>query len=470
MSLSKRRPSRALALLCALCLAVLPLAACKKKPETPPPPTPEYFEPTKLPALELTEDTTDYRTLALATFENVAAAPATDLTYEATDGGIKLIAYQGNATTLILPDAIEGKPVVALGDELLKDRAELIALSIPDSVTVFGKNLLTGCRSLRVLRTPTISYLAYFFGADTPNGMGFRLPTTLDTVILTQQKVLDDRAFLECDKLTMVLLPEGLQSIGDFAFMGCTKLHYLPLPETLTDIGEYAFANCRALVRFSLPNRLQKIGLGALMGCTKLQQLSLPFLGQTATDAATAHLGYLFGASSYTWNDGHVPASLLKVTLRSGNVPDYAFYDCTTLALVELPSDAQTIGIRAFYGCSALQRIAFPSSLRTVGEMAFAQCTLLSEIDFNEGLTTLGLQAFYDCYNLTEITLPDSLRALPASVFADCRCLRRVTLGMELATIGAMAFRNCSSLTTVQGGSTVLDIQNGNDYFTAVRK
>ena len=184
----------AAALLCII-LLLSSLAGCRDTtpPETPPSDqSPKTYEPYVLPDPTFTEDNTDYASLALAPFEGVEVAPATDFTYELTEGGtVRLLTYVGEGGVVILPAAIDGKVVSSLGEGLFKDNQTLTALSIPVCVNEIAPDLLTGCRTIKVLRTPQLGatrdadgYLAYFFGAETAQGMGFKVSSSLDTVIL----------------------------------------------------------------------------------------------------------------------------------------------------------------------------------------------------------------------------------------------------------------------------------------------
>jgi hypothetical protein len=390
------------------------------------------------------------------------------------DGSIRLTAYTGVGGAVILPDTIEGKPVTTLGEGLFKNSESLTALSIPESVTSIEKDLLTGCRTIKVLRTPQLGatrapedgFLAYFFGADTYEGMGFKVSTSLDTIILhdTVTKIAKG-AFLDCDRLRMVLLPDTLTDVESFAFFNCSQLHFMPLPASLKTVGDYAFSGCKALLSVSFSATVTRIGLGVLMGCTSLEQVTLPFMGENR-ESKSQHLGYVFGAEAYTFNTGYVPESLKKVTLTEGDVPDYAFYECDRLALVVLPENCTRIGVRAFYGCDVLREMICPSTLRSIGDMAFAHCVVLGNVVFSDGLTDIGLQAFYDCFSLVEIALPDSLTTLPASAFAECKCLKTITFGANMTSIGKNAFYHCYSLETATGGKTDMTVGEGNGALT----
>lgn len=422
--------------------------------------------------ITLDTDQTDYRTMAEAVFDVVAAAPASDFTYEMTDGGVRLTAYNGTGGTVVIPDSIQGTPVTALGDGLFQDNTALTALSIPTSVTSIGVNLLTGCRSLQLLRLPQLGaqrdglgFLSYFFGCQTPVGTGFRVPSSLDTVILWDTVTeIPQEAFLECSKLRMVILPDTLERIGQYAFSDCSQLHFVPLPASLQSLEKSAFANCTDLRAVTLPDSLQSMGPGVYEGCSRLQQLTLPFLGENRN--ADGYIGYLFGAESYMWNATHVPRQLLSVTLTSGDVADHAFYGCDRLAMITLPENCTFIGIRAFYGCSSLQEISIPDGTTTVDELAFVGCRTLAKVSLPDSLQNIGMQAFMDCSNLTEITLPASMTALAPSTFAGCCNLQAITLGANLSALGAQAFRGCVALRQVSGGASDMTVEDGNEYLT----
>ena len=51
-------------------------------------------------------------------------------------------------------------------------------------------------------------------------------------------------AFLDHHQLKEIVLPEGLQEIGEYAFLGCRMLERINCPSTLTAIGDEAFYCC----------------------------------------------------------------------------------------------------------------------------------------------------------------------------------------------------------------------------------
>ena len=64
-------------------------------------------------------------------------------------------------------------------------------------------------------------------------------------------------------------IPETVTTIG-MAFQKCASLVQLVIPEGVETIGEEAFQNCSSLERVQLPKSLRVIGKGAFSGCPKL--------------------------------------------------------------------------------------------------------------------------------------------------------------------------------------------------------
>lgn len=83
-------------------------------------------------------------------------------------------------------------------------------------------------------------------------------------------------------------------------------------------------------------------------------------------------------------------------------VGDYAFYKCTSLTGVSLPS-VESIGVCAFVSCTKLTSVSVPT-IKTISRSAFSSCTALTSIDLH-GVTSIAAMAFYCCTNLTTVIL-----------------------------------------------------------------
>ncbi len=103
-----------------------------------------------------------------------------------------------------------------------------------------------------------------------------------------------------------------------------------------------------------------------------------------------------------------------------------AFWKCTRLKRVTLPSTLVSIGEGAFAGCTNLKRIRIPDNVLVIGKHAFHGCTALSDVRMPVNLAGLGYHAFQDCTSLKEIALPHTLRRCDGSAFAGCSALRSI--------------------------------------------
>ena len=53
--------------------------------------------------------------------------------------------------------------------------------------------------------------------------------------------------YLNGEKITNLVIPNSVTSIGNYAFYGCSGLTSITIPDSVTSIGEWAFANCSGL-------------------------------------------------------------------------------------------------------------------------------------------------------------------------------------------------------------------------------
>jgi len=85
-----------------------------------------------------------------------------------------------------------------------------------------------------------------------------------------------DTNLSDCEKLTCIIIPEGVKIIERRAFDACNRLEFVNLPNTLKEIRDYAFSNCN-LKSLHVPNSVTKIGKGAFAQNKFMSSLSLPY-------------------------------------------------------------------------------------------------------------------------------------------------------------------------------------------------
>jgi len=137
-------------------------------------------------------------------------------TYTTNNGTITITGYTGPGGTVVIPDTIDGLPVVSIGNDAFLNCTALTGITIPPSVTNIGWYAFSGTS----LTSVTI-----------PNGVTLIGPWT----------------FFACTNLTSVAIPDSVIAIAMGAFQGCSSLTSITIPDSVTAIGGSTFQGCRSL-------------------------------------------------------------------------------------------------------------------------------------------------------------------------------------------------------------------------------
>ncbi len=194
-----------------------------------------------------------------------------------------------------------------------------------------------------------------------------------------------------------VYIPAKTTEISNDAFINNTRIGAVEfLGEELLIIRRNAFMNCNGITKFILPSSVESIEEGAFAGCSSLTSFTVQT--NNGSSGYTSVSGVLF--RYYTENDKryaelvsypnkHAGVYEIPSTIvNNGNpftvvgIRDYAFYKCSDLRQITLPTTLVSIGDYAFFGCSSLTSVALPASVSTIGARAFASCASLSSLSF----------------------------------------------------------------------------------------
>jgi len=215
-----------------------------------------------------------------------------EYSYSIDAEGVTIQKYIGDSKTVLIPDVIENKAVLAIGKEAFEDCACLEEVTIPEGVIRIGEAAFAYCRNLREINIPksvsSLGALAFMDcyaleSAVIPEGVTsvepglFKDCTGLKTVSIPQGVVsIGNSAFYYCKSLKSVELPEGVKTIGHNAFNDCGMLESVYVPDSVTMIDEWAFAFCKRLRKFTMPSTITSISESLFSCCSSLVMVDIP--------------------------------------------------------------------------------------------------------------------------------------------------------------------------------------------------
>lgn len=213
----------------------------------------------------------------------------------------------------------------------------------------------------------------------------------------------------------------------------------------------------------SFPNGMTTVGSMAMYYLTKLE--SINWGGNTVTHIYNQAFYYCSSLTSLSlpstveyigWEAYRACSSLTDIQWSSSlqTIDWYAFLSCSNLTILNFPNSLQSIGNSAFQSCSNLTKVTFGNNVQTIGSFAFTGCSKITEIDFGKSPVTIEMYVFRPATSLVTIKAKN-IRNIGLEAFAQCGQLVNLQLGDSLQTIADYAFDGCSSLRAIHFPATI---------------
>lgn len=246
-----------------------------------------------------------------------------------------------------------------------------------------------------------------------------------------------DSVFFSCGNLTSITIPNSVTNIGSDAFSSCVSLTSIEIPSSITSIKSGAFSYCHGLTNIDIPSSVTSIGSGPFTGCSKLTSINVNEASKT-----------------YKSIDGVLFTKDEKTLIRYPENKEGTSY---------IISDSVTkIGGNAFYYCTGLTSITIPSSITSIESYAFDCCAFTDvyisdiaawcEIEGDSGqLSRSAYNLYLNGKLVANVAMPNNVTSIRSNAFNNCRSITSVTFdeNSKLTSIEANAFKNCTSLTSI---------------------
>ena len=163
--------------------------------------------------------------------------------------GIELTRYNGNASSVNVPEKIDGKQVLRLGNSLFENCKWLTTVTLPNGLTSIGN---------KTFRNTTLTHIVFPNSIEEIGEEAFAYSAVTEMVFPPSIKVIPKQVCYTCKKLRTVIIM-GAVEIRESAFCFCEAITKLALPDTLITMKDGALACCHALEEVVLPASLQSV-------------------------------------------------------------------------------------------------------------------------------------------------------------------------------------------------------------------
>ena len=215
----------------------------------------------------------------------------------------------------------------------------------------------------------------------------------------------------------------------------------------------------------------------------------------------------------------NVVSTTSGITYRVTAIGDWAFYNCSGITSIEIPSSVMNLGKMAFAYCTSLKEliikdatealnykfdqtnlgyffkdspieymyigrdlencpfdywygqwrktlktVVFGSGVTTIPNSIFDSCSKLSSVTLSNNIRNIGINAFFDCNSITNIVLPNSLVSIEACAFEGC-AIANIIIPKNVTQIGRRAFGKSKYIESilVESGNPVYDSRSNSN-------
>lgn len=348
-------------------------------------------------------------------------AAAMEFEYEIINGAACITAYKGRAEQLVLPEEIEGVPVLSIGKNAFNGNRHIKKVEMGKNVRRIEANAFFYCTELRELKlNQGLEYIGDFAFHKCPIA-NVLLPKSLKEIglkcfhamenyddfrqdisveqdnehIFTDGHALytvngdelclfavfsaDIKAFRSFSHDVRYELQPGCTRIKSRSFANCRNLKAVTLPDSLKVIEDEAFMECISISEIKLPHNLKEIGRDAFLN-TNIASFSLPssieYIGEGAFAVREQwnERRYAKKLSMSEDNSAYSISDNKLVENKERLLADYASDD-----VIFIPSGIKEICSKAYHHNIA-REIHIPSSVKSIHKDAFLKCNHLKRL------------------------------------------------------------------------------------------
>jgi len=378
---------------------------------------------------------------------------------------------EGAWRNAVFKNVIIEEGIKEIGAFAFSNCEKLESVVIPSTVkTVIG---FDGCKNLRSV--------TFTKGIEFIDECAFERCTALEKIVIPDSvKSIELWAFAGCAALEEVVLEGAIHGINAGAFEGTPWLEKSQKDNPIVILGNVLVDASKATGEVIVPEGVEVIGEFAFSG--------------NGEDTGVTSVVLPKSLKAISWRAFYGNDTLEKVTFLGSveTIDTDAFVDCDSLKEIVFPEGLVSIGTEAFLGCGSLERVVFPRSLKTIGTRAFEQCMSLKEIIIPEDITGFDGHAFLntewlankqkenpvvvvngvliDAYSAAgTVVIPDGVTRIAEFAGAYASKVTDLIIPEGVIGIGDFAFDTCIALKSITIPKSVTNIEYAFEYCNNLR-
>ena len=286
---------------------------------------------------------------------------------------------------------------VFLNEEEIKD------LVIPDGVTIIEPNTFNGFKSIETVTVPAdvdsignnaflgCTNITKVTAHDVASWCGIHFGNTMilqnGTVMMLSNPVcISQNLYIGNERLTELIIPEGVEEIGYSAFSRCLGITKVSLPSTLKKVGADAFADCTDI---------------QIANITSLQDYCSIDFGNPGANPFQDYMMH----RAFTWmliNGDYIrDKEFLNIPEGLTEIKPSTFAKVDNNSSVIIPASVSKIGSYAFYtSVNNLNKVFINGHISYMGEYAFGNCPYIGTLYVDDANPdSIPENAFYNYYH-----------------------------------------------------------------------
>lgn len=278
-----------------------------------------------------------------------------------------------------------------------------------------------------------------------------------------------------------IILPDTVTYIGDNAFKDCSNLEYINIPDGVTYIGRSAF-RCCSKVDFTMPKAIEEIAMGAFCKCKEGAFLDAVYekwpLAVEVFEPDRYELGDDFHPDGYEedwdddwddwddWDDDDEESYYFdfdpdynygyseemariddKIFYRDEHAGWEQYWDIWTDTGMKIAKRGNEVVLEEVVTSGASDTydskftvLVIPEGVTMISDHLFNCHSELMRVVLPSSLKIIANNAFDNCSGLESIYLPDGVKKIEDEAFHNCRSLRVINIPGNLTEVGVGAF------------------------------